>query len=301
MTGLQWGYGEDNGPSEWHIDFPIAQGSRQSPINIVTSDAVYDPDLLPLSICYDSCTTLSIFNDGHSVIVEFDDVDSKTELTPRFQFLWMHFFKALPCCRKYLSGLFKRQTSTRQPGVIQSGPLQVPYRLKQCHFHWGGKNTHGSEHTVNGKSYASELHLVHWNAVKYKTFAEAAVAPDGLAVIGIFIETGDDHPGLHQLTDAFYMVKFKGSKAVFPGFNPKSLLPKSLHYWTYPGSLTTPPLYENVIWIVLKEPIKISQKQMHRFRLLLFSNEDEDRLPMIDNFRPPQPLKGRKVRASFCE
>ncbi|XP_039619178.1 carbonic anhydrase 7 isoform X3 [Polypterus senegalus] len=263
MTGLQWGYGEDNGPSEWHIDFPIAQGSRQSPINIVTSDAVYDPDLLPLSICYDSCTSLSIFNDGHSVIVEFDDVDSKT--------------------------------------VIQSGPLQVPYRLKQCHFHWGGKNTHGSEHTVNGKSYASELHLVHWNAVKYKTFAEAAAAPDGLAVIGIFIETGDDHPGLHQLTDAFYMVKFKGSKAVFPGFNPKSLLPKSLHYWTYPGSLTTPPLYENVIWIVLKEPIKISQKQMHRFRLLLFSSEDEDRLPMIDNFRPPQPLKGRKVRASFCE
>lgn len=33
-----------------------------------------------------------------------------------------------------------------------------------------------------------QLHLVHWNAVKYETFGEAAAAPDGLAVVGIFLE-----------------------------------------------------------------------------------------------------------------
>lgn len=33
-----------------------------------------------------------------------------------------------------------------------------------------------------------QLHLVHWNAVKYRTFGEAAEAPDGLAVLGIFLE-----------------------------------------------------------------------------------------------------------------
>ncbi|TRZ04093.1 hypothetical protein DNTS_029856 [Danionella cerebrum] len=62
------------------------------------------------------------------------------------------------------------------------------YRLKQFHFHWGGKGCSGSEHTIAGRTYLSELHLVHWNAIKYKSFGEAAAAPDGLAVLGIFLE-----------------------------------------------------------------------------------------------------------------
>lgn len=43
--------------------------------------------------------------------------------------------------------------------VIQGGPLDNPYRLKQFHFHWGGKGCRGSEHTVEGRSYASEVCL----------------------------------------------------------------------------------------------------------------------------------------------
>lgn len=43
--------------------------------------------------------------------------------------------------------------------VIQGGPLDNPYRLKQFHFHWGGKGCRGSEHTVEGRSYASEVGL----------------------------------------------------------------------------------------------------------------------------------------------
>ncbi|KAJ8271382.1 hypothetical protein COCON_G00102410 [Conger conger] len=178
------------------------------------------------------------------------------------------------------------------------GPLQNPYRLKQFHFHWGGKGCQGSEHTVNGKTYASELHLVHWNAARYKSFGEAASAPDGLAVLGVFLETGDEHRGLHKITDALYMVKFKGSGVDFKGFNPACLLPYSLKYWTYPGSLTTPPLHESVTWIVLKEPISVSEKQMAKFRMVLFTEEEEDKKRMENNFRPPQPLKGRKHR--FC-
>lgn len=94
-----------------------------------------------------------------------------------------------------------------------------------------------------------------------------------------------------MITDALYMVKFKASTIIKPGFgsellsvllklccvfvfphqasvtdfknfNPKCLLPSSLHYWTYLGSLTTPPLYESVTWIVLKEPIAVSEKQV---------------------------------------
>lgn len=264
MTGQHcWGYGEDDGPSEWHRSYPIAEGERQSPIDIVSSRVVYNPNLTQLTISYESCNSLHISNNGHSVMVEFDDTDGKT--------------------------------------VISGGPLEVPYRLKQFHFHWGTGHNQGSEHTVDGKSFPCELHLVHWNAKKYSTFAEAAGAPDGLVVIGIFLDTGGEHTNLNRITDALYMVRFKGTRAQFDCFNPTCLLPSSLDYWTYLGSLTTPPLNESVIWIVLKEPIRISEKQMEKFRkILLFNAEEEDaRTHMVNNFRPPQPLKGRCVQASF--
>ncbi|XP_062405093.1 carbonic anhydrase 7 [Sardina pilchardus] len=262
MTGHHWGYGEEDGPAAWHKDYPIAQGNRQSPIDIVPTETVYDANLPPIFLSYENCTSTSISNNGHSVVVEFEDSDDRS--------------------------------------VIQGGPLDNAYRLKQFHFHWGGKGCHGSEHTIAGKTFVSELHLVHWNAAKYKTFGEAASAPDGLAVLGVFLETGDEHRGLHKLTDAMYMVKFKGTVVDFKGFNPKCLLPDNLNFWTYPGSLTTPPLHESVTWLVLQEPIVVSEKQMGKFRLLMFSGEEEEqRKRMENNFRPPQPLKGRRVLASF--
>ncbi|KAK2853916.1 hypothetical protein Q5P01_006577 [Channa striata] len=261
MSGNLWGYGKEDGPSVWHKHYPSAKGNQQSPIDIVPHQVSHDPSLGPIVLNYDHCTSISISNNGHSVVVEFDDSDDRS--------------------------------------VILGGPLVNPCRLKQFHFHWGGKGCCGSEHSVAGKNYASELHLVHWNAVKYRTYGEAATAPDGLAVLGIFLQTGDDHRWLHMITDALFMVKFKGSVTDFRGFNPKCLLPSSLHYWTYPGSVTTPPLHESVTWIILKEPITVSERQMSKFRMLLFTAEEEDqRMRMENNFRPPQPLKGRKVRSS---
>lgn len=54
----------------------------------------------------------------------------------------------------------------------------------------------------------------------------------------------------------------QGKQANFSNFHPKTLLPNSLDYWTYDGSLTTPPLLESVTWIVLKEPISVSPAQV---------------------------------------
>ncbi|XP_048647970.1 carbonic anhydrase 7, partial [Marmota marmota marmota] len=263
-TGLREGKGAVSPGKSFPVEaskllWPL--GDRQSPINIISSQAVYSPSLQPLELSYEVCTSLSITNNGHSVQVDFNDSDDRT--------------------------------------VVTGGPLEGPYRLRQFHFHWGKKHDAGSEHTVDGKSFPSELHLVHWNAKKYSTFGEAASAPDGLAVVSVFLETGDEHPSMNRLTDALYMVRFKGTKAQFSCFNPKCLLPTSRHYWTYPGSLTTPPLSESVIWIVLREPISISERQMEKFRSLLFTSEDDERIHMVNNFRPPQPLKGRVVKASF--
>ncbi|XP_010744816.2 carbonic anhydrase 1 [Larimichthys crocea] len=257
---MSWGYGADNGPEKWVANFPIADGPRQSPIDIVPGEASFDGGLKPLKLKYDPSTCLDILNNGHSFQVTFaDDSDSST---------------------------------------LTDGPISGIYRLKQFHFHWGASDDRGSEHTVEGTKYPAELHLVHWNT-KYPSFGEAAGQPDGLAVVGVFLKCGDDNASLQKILDAFDSIKAKGKQTSFCGFDPTALLPGSLDYWTYLGSLTTPPLLESVTWIVCKEPISVSCEQMAKFRSLLFSAEGEAECCMVDNYRPPQPLKGRSVRASF--
>uniref|UniRef100_A0A8D0MYI5 Carbonic anhydrase n=2 Tax=Sus scrofa TaxID=9823 RepID=A0A8D0MYI5_PIG len=162
--------------------------------------------------------------------------------------------------------------------VLKDGPLSESYRLLQFHFHWGKTDDYGSEHLVDGAKYSAELHIVHWNSAKYSSAAEAASHADGLAIIGVLV---------------------KGKKAPFTNFDPSVLLPSSLDYWTYFGSLTHPPLHESVNWIILKENISISSDQLAQFRSLLSNAEGDKDVPIKHNNRPPQPLKGRIVKASF--
>ncbi|CAL8313411.1 unnamed protein product [Merluccius merluccius] len=255
-----WGYGADNGPDKWAKSFPVADGPRQSPIDVVPAQAVFDGGLKPLRLQYDPSTSMDILNNGHSFQVTFtDDTDSST---------------------------------------LKDGPISGVYRLKQFHFHWGASDDRGSEHTVNGTKYPAELHLVHWNT-KYPSFGDAASKPDGLGVVGVFLKIGAENAQLQKVLDAFDAIKTKGNQTTFTNFDPTVLLPGCLDYWTYDGSLTTPPLLESVTWIVCKEAISVSPAQMAKFRGLLFSGQGEAACCMVDNYRPPQPLKGRAVRASF--
>ena len=55
---------------------------------------------------------------------------------------------------------------------VTGGGLEGRYNFVQLHFHWGSDSSHGSEHLINFRSYAAELHIVHY-AQKYGTIAEA--------------------------------------------------------------------------------------------------------------------------------
>lgn len=144
-----------------------------------------------------------------------------------------------------------------------------------------------------------QLHLVHWNAVVYPTFEEAVMEGDGLAVIGVFLKLGAHHEGLQTLVDALPAIKHKDTVIEFDVFDPSCLLPPCPDYWTYAGSLTTPPLTESVTWIIKKQPIEVDENQLEAFRMLLFTSDGEEEKRMVDNFRPLQPLMNRTVRSSF--
>lgn len=66
------------GPEKWEEDFPIANGPRQSPIDIVPNQAQHDPSLKLLKLKYDPATAKGILNNGHSFQVDFDDDDDRS-------------------------------------------------------------------------------------------------------------------------------------------------------------------------------------------------------------------------------
>uniref|UniRef100_A0AAY4A1F3 carbonic anhydrase n=1 Tax=Denticeps clupeoides TaxID=299321 RepID=A0AAY4A1F3_9TELE len=237
-----WGYAADNGPGRWCENFPIADGPRQSPIDIKAGEAEHDAHLQPLRLRYDPAASIDLLNNGHSVQVTFaDDSDSST---------------------------------------LTEGPISGTYRLKQFHFHWGACDARGSEHTVDGTEYAAEVRATGW-----RWWASSCRS------------IGEENLHLQTVIDAFNSIKEKDTTTLL--LKTASSCP---HRWTTgptDGSLTTPPLLESVTWIVCREPISVSSAQMEKFRILLFSAEGEEPCCMSDNYRPPQELKGRRVRASF--
>lgn len=92
--------------------------------------------------------------------------------------------------------------------------------------------------------------------------------------------------------------------------DPAKLLPNTKAYWTYEGSLTTPPFNESVTWILFKEAVEVSPEQLTFFRELRCYDVNEecpfdetnwlvyDNLPgqILNNFRPPRDLNGRELR-----
>ncbi|XP_072242800.1 carbonic anhydrase 5A, mitochondrial isoform X3 [Leuresthes tenuis] len=208
----------------WQGPLAVPGGDRQSPIDIVVRKSVFDSELKPLVTDYDPETCQQIWNNGYSFLVEYDDTTDKS--------------------------------------TLKGGPLRDKFRLCQFHFHWGETNAWGSEHTVDRRLFPAELHLVHWNSDKYSLFEEAVMEDNGLAVIGVFLKVGKRHEGLQKLVDALPAIRHKDSVVEFTRFDPVCLLPTNTDdYWTYHGSLTTPPLTESVTWIVMKQHIEVSHDQ----------------------------------------
>ncbi|XP_078052201.1 carbonic anhydrase 1 [Augochlora pura] len=111
--------------------------------------------------------------------------------------------------------------------VLSGGPLMDDvYKLEQYHCHWGCSDSRGSEHTVDGQAFAGELHLVHWNTSKYNTFAKAAKAPDGLAVLGVFLKVGKTHQEMDKIARLLPYVSHKDEVVEIAEFiDPGKLLP----------------------------------------------------------------------------
>ncbi|MBT8053883.1 MAG: carbonic anhydrase family protein [Xanthomonadales bacterium] len=149
--------------------------------------------------------------------------------------------------------------------------LEIPdwgkrYQLVQAHFH------SPSEHTIDGEHFAMEIHLVHQGE------------DGGLAVVGILMNEGEENTMLHDVWA--FMPDQVGAETQAPVrvFNAGVLRP-TRNYFSYNGSLTTPPCSEGIRWMVLQEHTTASAEQIARF---------QQRVGTITN-RPVQPVNARNI------
>jgi carbonic anhydrase len=144
----------------------------------------------------------------------------------------------------------------------------ITYDFLQFHYH-----TH-SEHEINGATDEMEIHLVHQDPLT-----------KNLAVVGVMLNANGTTPNAFIES---YLRNFPSTEdnevTTTKSIDLDNLLPSNLNYYTYTGSLTTPPCSQGLKWILLKSKIGVSVEQMQKF---------EERHDV--NARPIQPLNGRIV------
>jgi carbonic anhydrase len=165
-----------------------------------------------------------------------------------------------------ITGTVVNNGHTIQLNLPEGGTLRVGndvYKLVQFHFH------HPSEHRINGKGTAMEVHFVH------------AAPSGGYGVVGVMMKAGRHNASFARI--AATMPSQEGPPVrADPAIDPNGLLPIRRGYFDYAGSLTTPPCGETVAWMVLGDPIEVAGADVERFAKLF-----------ADNARPVQKLNRR--------
>ena len=160
---------------------------------------------------------------------------------------------------------------TVQVNVAAGNSIEVlgrRYELLQFHFH------RPSEERIDGKQFEMVVHLVHKDL------------EGRLAVVAVLLERGAAQGVLQSVWNNLPLEKGEELAARIT-LNLGDLLPPERHYFTYMGSLTTPPCSEGVLWMVMKQPVPVSPEQIGIFARLY---------PM--NARPIQSTSGRLIKES---
>ncbi|KAJ9579381.1 hypothetical protein L9F63_024513, partial [Diploptera punctata] len=253
-------YSKHNGPASWPKMFHLCGGHSQSPVILDTTTAVtqHQPRILWWNY-FLKPRAMTLSNNGHTVVLT-----AKWAREEDKPYHW-------------------------------SPPLKDEYVFDQLHFHWGSDDRTGSEHALNNERFALEMHVVH-HLRKYKTLEHAGHEPGGIRVIGFFFRISDrehNNTGLQEVVDLLQAVRLADTSTVVTEPFPISrLVPEfSSQYFTYNGSLTTPPCAETVSWVIRKEPLTVSRQQIEEFRNLA----DHSGQTIKMNYRPVQPLYGRTV------
>jgi carbonic anhydrase len=229
---VHWGYGEDDGPAVWGSLSPAWQVCAEGRTQSPVDLAVADEKEPGDAAFGYPPASLEIVRREHAVDV--------------------------------LNNGHTIQVNYAEGNTIEIGGTS--FALVQYHFHAP------SEHTVAGRHFPMEMHLVHKSA------------QGELAVVGVLIEEGVHNTAFEPVWKHLPDEPGKRNHVERVAVDVGELLPADRRTYRYPGSLTTPPCSEGVRWLVFVEPLAVSKEQIAAFRAIVH-----------DNNRPVQSLEGRKV------
>jgi len=108
-----------------------------------------------------------------------------------------------------------------------------------------------------------------------------------MAIVAVLLEKGSEQPLIQTIWNNLPLEKHEHVMPPELSIDVSELLPEDRSYYTYMGSLSTPPCSEGVLWLVLKQPQRISPEQLAIFARLYRHNA-----------RPLQPSFNRMIKES---
>jgi len=142
----------------------------------------------------------------------------------------------------------------------------APYQMKNMQLHAP------SEHTQHGKSFPLEAQFYH------------ADSKGNATIVAVLFKEGKANPGIDKLI-AQLAETTSAPVALKSRILASELIPDTLNYYRFSGSLTTPPCTEGIRWVVEKTLMSASKEQIEKITKAL----------KHPNNRPPQALNGRIV------
>jgi carbonic anhydrase len=140
------------------------------------------------------------------------------------------------------------------------------YVLQNFHFHVP------SEHTIDGKAFEMEIHLLHEDAV------------GNIAVVSLLLEEGDENQILKEAFFSLSGVPVGGTVELNETINLSGFFDDEVSLYRYDGSLTTPPCTEGVKWNIYSRIVSAARYQLEAFQVMY-----------TKNIRPVQGLNERSV------
>ena len=256
--------------------------NEQSPIDIMNKGEISSYKQMPMDFApvFDLPTVSDVKanHNGYNINFEFPATPGATFRFPE-------------------AGPFLKLFGEPEESVDSLVPAEVQGTLIDIHWHVP------SEHTINGILYPAEAHFVH--AIEREGDPDCTYQGNMcLAVVGVLygvvVDEEDErlNPGFFSAMEKLVNLPEFGEADTGPletvDFN--AFLPESKDFWSYRGSLTSPPCDEKVSWFLLQEPVMMTWAHYAKLRDAILNPELGN-----NNARPPLPLNDRKVFMSNFE